>query len=356
MKSRILLSGIVALLVFACGEEAPPPEPVVRPIKVLELSGSGERSALEFPGRVKAGETANLAFEVPGKLIERPIAEGQVVEAGTLLARLDPRDFEMELSAQDARRVQAEAELSRSRKLFQADVISQQELEVKIRNLQVTEARVEQASKALDDTRLLAPFAGTVALIHVENFENVKAKQQVLVFENDASFDVVVAIPEQDAGRLTPGVSLEERTRLAQPVIELSAIPGRSFAAKLTELATAADPATRTFSATFRFENPGDVTINSGMTAKVIVQVPEGFDSWAGLRIPSLAAAADETGKAYVWVVDPTSLAVARRSVELGEFSGDSVAISSGLDGNEWIAVSGVQHLREGMVVRRLGE
>lgn len=354
--SRQMLAGAAALLLLACGEEAAPPEPVARPIKILELGASGEGEVLQFPGSVTAGETAQLAFEVPGKLIEWPVTEGQEVDAGELLARLDPRDFETELQAQEARRSAARAEYDRTLALFKAEVASQQELDVKQRNFEVSEARVEQAAKALEDTRLLAPFAGTVARTVVNNFENVRAKQVVMVFEQDRSFDVDVAIPEQDAAALTPGLSLAERTQRSRPFVELSALPGREFPARITEFSTTADPTTRTFAATFNFDNPPDVTIHSGMTARVTVHVPARIAAVAGFDVPSVAASADESGNAYVWVVDPESLAVSRRSVELGRMIGDSVQVRSGLEGGEWIAISGVQHLREGMVVRRLGE
>lgn len=356
MNSRLILSACTVLLLTACGEEAPPPEPVARPIKILELGGASGGGVLEFPGSVEAGQSAELAFEVPGKLIERPVDEGQLVEAGTLLARLDPRDYETELAAQEAQRAAAQAEFSRTRKLFNAEVTSRQELDAKRRTFEVSEARVEQAAKAVEDTRLLAPFAGTVARIVIENFENVQAKQTVLVLENDALFDVAVAIPEQDAARLEPGLSLAERTTRGRPTVEISALPGRSFPARISEFATTADPATRTFEATIQFENPGDVTIRSGMTAKVTVNVPDDVEAAAGTRIPSVATTADENGDAYLWVVDPTSLAVSRRNVVLGELSGDSVQVREGLAGQEWIATSGVHHLREGMVVRRAGE
>ncbi|MBW2268025.1 MAG: efflux RND transporter periplasmic adaptor subunit [Deltaproteobacteria bacterium] len=347
----------VAAVLVACGQDAPPPEPVVRPIKILELGGDeGAGEVLEFPGTVAAAETARLAFEVPGKLQELPVTEGQEVAAGALLASLDPRDYQAEVDAQEAKRAEADVELRRAKQLLAADVISRQELDVKQRNFDVANARVEQASKALEDTRLLAPFAGIVARTDVDNFETVQAKQPVLVFENDGAFDVSVSIPEQDAARFRSARSLAERTRRSRPEVEMSAIPGRRFAARVSEFSTTADPATRTFTATFRFENPGDLVIRSGMTAKVSVHLSGEDAAVGGLLVPSVATAADASGAAYVWVVDPQSLAVARTSVALGEFSGDSVHVRSGLSGDEWIAVSGVNHLREGMVVRRLDE
>jgi RND family efflux transporter MFP subunit len=325
-------------------------------VKILELEGGGTAETLEFPGTIEAAQSVALAFEVPGRLEELSALEGQEVEEGTVLARLDARDYRNELEAQQAMRNAAKAELDRTQKLFDEEVTSQQELDTKKRNYDVTAAKVEKARKALEDSELRAPFAGTIARVIVNNFETVQAKQPVILFENDAVFDVDVAVPEQDATRMSRGLSLEQRTELIRPRVRLSSVPGREFPARLTEFATAADPATRTFSATLQFENPGDVSIRSGMTAKIVVDVPSEISASRGIQVPTQAVVSSEAGESHVWVVDPQTMAVSRRPVELGEFTGDAVAVREGLDGDEWIATSGAHHLREGMIVRRLGQ
>ena len=350
--------GIVSTLllcVTACGEEPSPAEPVVRPVKILELSGAGANETLEFPGTVAAGKTADLAFEVAGKLTELPAREGAAIDKDDLLARVDPRDYQAALDAERARSSTAKTELERSQALFDAGATSEQELDEKRRNFEVARSRIETASKAVADTRLVAPFAGVIARVSVENFENVQAKQKIILVQNDTVFEVVIAIPEQDAARIRPGSSLDDLTKRGRPSVEISSIPGRRFEARLSELATVADPATRTFAATFTFDNPGDVTIRSGMTAKLTIEVPEEVASSYGQIIPSGAAVADESGGFYVWVVDPQTMAVARRTIELGGLTGDSVQVRSGLVGTEWIAISGVHQLREGMTISPLG-
>jgi len=354
---RLRMTGLATSLLaaaLACGEEPPPPEPVVRPVQILELAGAGGGSQLSYPATIIAGKTADLSFEVPGRLIERPALEGEVVEQGQLLARLDPRDFEQGLAAETARMAAAKAERERAQLLFDEDVTSQQELDVKIRNYEITRARVAVSQKALDDTRLIAPFAGTVARIAVDNFETVQAKQRVMVLENTSLFEVKVAIPEQDASRISGALSLEEQTARSMPQVEISSIPGRRFPARITEFATKADPTTRTFLVTLRFDNPSDVNIRSGMTARVTVTVPDDVEVETGIRIPANAIVSPGGDDAYVWTIDPGTLEASRRDVELGELGMETVLVRSGLEGNEWIAISGVHHLHEGMVVSRL--
>jgi len=351
---RIACLGMVlcGLVATGCGEEPVEQAPVARPVKILALGDAGVAEVVEYLGKVMAAQQVDLAFEVSGKIIELPVSEAQPVEKGALLARLDPRDFRAKLDAELARSNASKAEFNRVQKLYEADVVSEQELDRARRNFEVTGASVKTARKALEESELRAPFSGVVAKKLVENFQNVNAKQAVLVLQDDSSLELEVDIPERDLTRMRPGLSLAERTALVKPRVTVSSLPDRSFPAKLKEFATTADPATRTFEVTLGFEKPEDVAIFSGMTAKVTLTIPQVIEG-SGFAIPARAALADEAGDAFVWLLDPGSMQVSRRKVALGELAGASVRVTSGLDSGDQIAISGVHHLREGMEVRR---
>jgi len=104
-------------LAVGCSSEEPPVE-VVRPVISIVVADVASFRESTLPGRAKAAQEANLAFEVPGKLIERPAEVGDRVERGQLLARLDPRDYEAQLlSAQGAYRT-AKADYERAEALL----------------------------------------------------------------------------------------------------------------------------------------------------------------------------------------------------------------------------------------------
>jgi RND family efflux transporter MFP subunit len=155
---------------------------------------------------------------------------------------------------------------------------------------------------------------------------------------------------------MTPGLTIEERNRLAKLRVSISSIPDRSFPAWIKEFSTTADPVTRTFKATFAFAPPDDVTVRPGMTAKVTGTGGASRAPSGALAIPARAVLTDETGEAFVWVVDPKTMTVKRTPVAAGDLSGESIAIRSGLAGGEQIAISGVHQLRDGMQVRRFGK
>ena len=341
---------------IACGgEEQAEETPVARPVRMFTLGEGVSEGTLEYPGVISPTQNAELAFEVPGRIVEFPVDEGQAVEQGQVLARLDARDYEASRDAAAAQMNAARADYDRHRELYAADAVSQQELEVKRRNYELAEARNRTAEKALEDTGLRAPFSGLVARKLVDDFQNVQAKQAILVLQDESGLEVVVSVPERDFVLVRPGLTLEERTARTNPQVELSSLPGRRFPATLSEFATTADPVTRTYAVTLTFDPPSDVAVRSGMTAKVIVTVPADLaQDVAAFTVPADAVLADEDGNPLVWLVDESSMTVSRAPVVLGELSGTDVEIVSGLVGGDVIAVSGVHNLRDGMLVRRL--
>jgi RND family efflux transporter MFP subunit len=245
----------------------------------------------------------------------------------------------------------------RAKNIFDEGAGSQAEVDKTERDIKVARQEVVKAQKALDDTALMAPYDGVVGERIADNFQNVRAKEPILIFQDTSSLEMDVTVPERDFVRMEQGLTLQERTARARPRVEISALPGRSFEAYIKSFTATADPVTRTYKATLAFENPEDVNILPGMTARVILNTPPEMvaaDTALGVRIPAVATASDEQGNAYVWRVDPDSMKVSRVAVMLGQMSGADIQVSSGLSKGDRIAISGVAHLQEGMKVRPL--
>jgi RND family efflux transporter MFP subunit len=309
---------------------------------------------LEYPGTLAASDRAEASFEVAGRIIEFPVKEGDQVESGQLLARLDSSDALAELEREQARVNASKAEFERQRVLFDEGVASEREFDVAKRNYEVTAAGLRIAQKAVNDSELRAPFAGRVARTLVNQFQNVQAKEPVVSFQSEGLLEIKVAVPERDAARMPVGKTLKERSDLVHPEVVVSALAGRSFPAQLTEFATSADPTTRTFAATLTFSTPEDVNVLPGMTASARVYVSDEAGI-GGKSLPSSAVFADSGGTPSVWIIDPESLRVATRPVAVGEIFGDAVRVEEGIEDGEWVATTGVHQLREGMLVRRPG-
>ena len=189
----------------------------------------------------------------------------------------------------------------------------------------------------------------------VEVFENVQAKQTVVVVEDLTRLEVEVNVPERDilarsAGNR--GYTFDEMQRVSesvQPTITISAIPDREFSARITEIATQADPSTRTFAVRLAFDLPEDVGLLPGMTSRVRGR----FNASGSIYIPLSALASTPEGKGKVWIIDPGTMTAQAREITLGEMNSDQVQVLSGLLPGEMIATTGATLLAEGMQVSR---
>jgi RND family efflux transporter MFP subunit len=151
--------------------------------------------------------------------------------------------------------------MERADVLSRQNAVSKKYFEEAKREYEVAVADLAQAQKALDNTMLKADFDGVVAKVFLKRFENVAAKQEVLVLQDTSEIEVAVNIPESLVAPSRPNQTLEEITERAKPVIELTAVPGRRFSARITEASQKADPATRTYEAKVVFTPPHDLTI-----------------------------------------------------------------------------------------------
>jgi multidrug efflux system membrane fusion protein len=304
-----------------------------------------------------------LAFQVSGTLIELPVKEGQKVKKGTLVARLDPRDYETNLrnaegalAKAQAALVYATAEHRRYVKVKETDpgAVSDSMVALKLAaekveraNLQSAKASVTAARDQLEYTRLKAPFDGIIAQKYVDNYQEVQAKQAILSLQNVTDVEVLMDVPELMVAPI--------RKSMPHFYAEFAADPSRRFDLTVKEFATQADPATQTYRVVLVMPAPAGIRILPGMTVNVGIEFAKDTEAGTEIIVPAIAVFADDAGRSQVWVVDPQTRQVHLRAVKTGELTGsDSIRIVSGLNGDETIAISGVSKLHEGQTVRAL--
>ena len=98
-------------------------EAPVRPAKVMTIEKEALTFERVFSGRTKAAKSIDLTFEVPGRLLEFPVREGQELKKGDLIARIEPADYQSRLNAAKAQFDKADIDLTRSVTLFEKKVI-----------------------------------------------------------------------------------------------------------------------------------------------------------------------------------------------------------------------------------------
>ena len=348
---KITLSAMaVALLGIGCGEKPPKETPeVVRPVKTIVV-GAGLTGGLTFPGTVRGSERAELSFQVAGPLVELPVDEGDRVSRGTLLARIDPTDYDIAIAEAQATYDKSVSDYRRYQRLYEKEAVPLADVELRRAQRDVTAAQLEQARNNQGYTYLRAPFSGRIGKKYVENFEDVRAKEPVLTLHRIDTVEVTIDVPESLVTRFRGDGSLvlafarfETHADLALPLT-------------LKEISAEADPATQTYQAAFTMKQPAELNVFPGMSTQVTLRRRDTEDLAASeFTVPAQAVLQDDSGRMMVWAVDPADNTVHARPVEVGPVTGATeIVVRSGLENGEMIAATAVQQLREGMEIRPL--
>lgn len=343
----VTLLGLCALFFLqACGEEVVEKREIIRPVRSLVISEVAPQSEDRFPGRVQPAEKVDLSFQVAGALIEFPVIKGQQVKQGDLLARIDPRDYQSNLKASEARQKNALANLNRAKPLVPKQLISQADFERLEAEFDVATADLERSKKALNDTYLRASFDGVIADTFVQNFEDVQAKQSILSLQDNSSLEILVQVPEKK-------VLDAETDRDIVAIFE--GVADREFPVTVKEFATEADPNTQTYEVTLAMENPEDVNLLPGMSATVIGRKKPSDSSPKVVYLPVSAVFADPADSAgqFVWIVADDST-VNRKPVTVSALENNRAVIEQGLISGQRVVTAGVHQLTEGQKVKIL--
>ena len=348
---RTLALAAAAAALAACGAKEPPP-PTVRPVMLTQVALGGAADTAVFAGEVKPRHEADLSFRIAGKLVARHVDAGARVKRGQALARLDPSDVGLQAEAAKAQVAAteteyrfAEGEYERYQNLHREKFISASALDAKRNARDSARAKHEQAKANLAVAQNQAGYAtlvagedGVVTAVMAEPGQVVAAGQGVVRVAREDEREVAISVPENRIGELRAARQL---------VAVLWANPGRTYAARVREIAPAVDPVTRTFAVRVTIVD-ADPSVQWGMTANVGLVAAGG----AASALLPLTAIYHKDGRPAVWRFDPASGKVSLVPVAVGQYREDGVVVTSGVANGDWIVAAGANKLVEGQVVR----
>ncbi len=351
MLFGVRLSGL-ALLVFlaACSKPAEIEEPV-RAVKLLTVGASGLSVQSEYAAEVRARIESRLGFRVAGKLILRQAEAGQRVQAGQVLAQIDPQDYQLaaqaaqaQLSAAQTQRDVSLAELRRYEGLRAQNFISSAELERREATFKATDASLTQAkAQAQAQTnqaayaRLQATTAGVVTGVEAEAGQVLAAGQPVVRLAHDGPRDAVFAVPEQVVASL----------KIGQSMTATLVSTGQLLKGRVREVGASADPVTRTFTVKLALDNSDKLPLGSTLNVQAAVLASAQPQA---IKLPTTALRQEGTATA-VWLLDEANMTIRSQTVQLGVVDGNQVAVTSGLQAGQKVVAAGVHVLSPGQKV-----
>jgi cobalt-zinc-cadmium efflux system membrane fusion protein len=372
LKLTLALTIPLFLLLAGCQKsaeqkaEAASPKPAKDPLAIqagpdlVGMLSLGEPSTkavqltLRVAGRVEADETriARVSAPLSGRITELDVVEGQMVKRGQVLAVIrstELADAQFAYLKAFSQQQLADRAVSRAKRLVEAGVIGEAELQRRdaelvqanaevnalhdqLRVLGMSEeeiGRVEKTRKVNSTIPVLASIDGTVMERKLTIGQMAQGAETIFVLADLTSVWLVADVPEQTAGQLEPGKSVEA---------EIAALPGRRIAGKLSFVSAIVNPETHTVRARMVLPNPKR-EYKPAMLATMTLQ-----DTAERERVVPISAIVRENNQDHVFVQTGPDTFLMRR-VLIGEEYGADRVLEAGVRPGEKIVLDGAFHL-----------
>lgn len=352
------LLGGAALLAAGCGSDDVEAKAAPRPVR-QHLVGYAEGEVTRtFSGTAQTGRIVNLSFRSSGVITRLDVALGQTVRPRQLLARLDNVSarlaYEQAVSSLNSAASQmntAKLALDRTRALYEVGTNSLGDLESAKNSFRTAEASHESSQRSVEIQQdqlqygfIYAPEAGTIAVVTAELNENVSSGQTVAVLNAGSEMEIALGLPESVINRVSPRMEVG---------VAFSALPGESFAGRVTEVSPSLDDNTATYPVRIVIDSPsGD--IRTGMAANVSFDFDHGTEASSTLVVPANSVGEDSDGR-FVFLVQRgagDSASVQKQHITVGSLTAEGFVILEGLAAGQSIATAGLQTLLDGQQVR----
>lgn len=335
-----------------------------RVVKLFRIAKAEKQGGITYPGRIRAVKHAELFFRVSGPVIERNLKYGQTVEKGTVLMRIDPRDYQrevdrltQEVAMQRVQNTLSEIEFKRNKSLIDSNAISQAAWDTARTKKQTSDAQLNMLEVALKiaqdklaDTVLTAPFHGTISDLKIEQYEIAHANVPVVLLDDLREVEVKINLP---AGNL-PDTNIREGRQFLGMKFDV-AFPGRGnrvFQAAIYEFKPLASENSETYELTLRMKSPDDFLVLPGMSVEVYGVPYFHVDRTKQLKLP-FASIVNCNGHAFVWIYSKKDKTVTPREIQIGEpIDEDHVAAGGNLVPGELIVAAGGDWLTDQETVR----
>jgi RND family efflux transporter MFP subunit len=297
-------------------------------------------NTLRAVGLLTPKDEARLSFKVGGLIESITVEEGQAVRAGQVLAVL--KQTEIGASVEQARQATAKAQrdLQRGKALLADGVATEEQVQDLTTAFNVASAAQSGMEFNAAHTRIAASADGVVLRKLAEANEVVQAGQTVLILGGaNRGWVVRIGLADRDAVR----THLGDAARL-----EFDAWPGQMFTGRVSNISSAADSGTGTFTIEVQV-NPGSARFVQGLVAKVAL-TPQGTSEVKVIPVQALLEANDK--EAGVFVLDANAHEVHRISIQIGRMNGGRIEVLDGLAADAQVVTDGAAFLENGEKVR----
>ncbi len=334
---RIYLLPLVLLLLPGCDKAQ---QPVSRastptPVQVATVSRSPLIAHRILTGSLQAVTTVHIFNEEEGRIVELPFYEGDAVEAGAILARIDDRLIQAELKKATATLKQAQVDVKRIDSLFRKKLASEDELARADTALELAKAEVSLLETRLAHTRIKAPFGGIISERLKETGDVVPVHSHILTLFDPAQIKIVIPVSELLLSNINTGDVVQVR---------IDALGEQQYPATVKRIFPTIDPQTRKGMMEMQF-----ATIPAGARPGQLCRVTVNTQTTPRRNIPFAAIRHDNQGEFVYRLKADNTVETVR--VETGILLGNQMEILDGIEVDDPVVVKGFIGLREGKKV-----
>jgi|GEM_PF-1657661 len=364
MKKITYVTGatLIALSVLGgCGKKqvAATDVPIV---KLATVEASGSLQPYTYNGIVQASTQSNVSFKVDGNITNVFVKQGDLVKAGTIIATLDPTNYQLQLQSAQANLNQAKAQAQnaksdviRAQQLYAQGDASAASLDNATAQYQYAQSEVVSIQKKigvlqnqLSYTQLAAPFTGTISVQLVDQGTNVGAGTPVFVMTSaNTSYQVFVGVPIDTMQKIKVGQTVQIQNG------------SETFNGSIQSISNVPTGVGNTYQVKVNLVNPPqDVVI--GMTLNVTFNVPNKVManvSGSGFLVP-LSSVTKVNSQTGVFGVDSISgssnLKLHFIPVDVQKAMSNGYIVTGALQNNQPIVAAGTYSINDGQIVAPL--
>ncbi len=301
-------------------------------VRVQTVENKSRTITEEVVGTVRAKLHATLEAKLSGRIEKMPVALGDKVQRGQLIARLDAAEIAARLEQAEAALEEAEREWKRASALFEEQSATRAEYDAAQSRQRVAKGAVAEAKAMLDYVEIVAPFDGVVTKKWAEVGDLAAPGKPLVDIEDPSALQLDADVPEAIASHI------QRDCRLA---VHVDAV-NHELTGVVSEIAPAADPISRSFRV--KLELPRVAGLMAGQFARLAVPIGER----TSVRVP--AGAVVQRGQLEI-VFSVTSQRARLHLVKTGRRVDDEFEILSGLDAGNTVVISGADQLTDGQPV-----
>lgn len=304
------------------------------PVAAMVLSFQTLKEKVIAPGTIMANESVDIKSETSGRLVLLNVREGTRVNKGVLLAKINDADLLAQLSKASASLKLAADRETRQKGLLEKAVITQDDYDISLRDLESAKADVALFKAQIEKTEVRAPFEGRLGLKYVSDGAYLSTGASITTLVSDRPLKIDFSVPEKYAGRVKTGDTVTLVTS--------------SFFGKSLGTVYAIDPMidenTRTLHVRAVCTNPNSAVV-PGAFAEVTLMLGEKSNA---ILVPTPSLVPDATGQRVFCVKEGKAVAI---RVTTGVRDSSMVEITSGLSAGDRVITSGVLMLKTGTEV-----